>query len=587
MKNQRPVPMIFKMAVIASALASLGGCASMFNPIGDNKYDCNRKENPDSPYCHSFRSVERATSNDIPDSRYDQSMSIAEIDKLTGIAPVNAVAVPATQQPVADVSNPQILSNAAVPAGYETYDVMGVAVTHRIKNTSLQPAAVIPAPLISAPAVPNYACQTGYTLNGTTCSTTITTLATPNYSCVTGNVVAGNSCFIVSQATVNGYSCQTGLTLSGTTCSGTLTIPASISGYACPIGYTLNGTSCTHGKALHIGATPVNKDQTTLITANGVSITGSQATIVSTALPHVSNAQLPAGYELHEMEDTNSAQTTNPTALATTGDSNCQSATGADKVVCDSALVQANQIKQDNVQAEQASVPGTPIYACPTEYSLSGYALKGNTCSKLTTSQATPNYTCPDGQAVSGNTCQSTNAATVTSYSCQTGFTLNGTTCSGILTNPASIVSFTCPTGYTLSDSICTKPAAQQMVASAALPDGTPVRIGPLVQRVWIKSYNDKNDMLTSDQVVYKEIVPTHWAGQAPIQGSQGIVTGGIPGAYPHRPIEQPVPLITTPSLLQTDKKDSNTSFSQPGSQSQNGETAPELSDNSSKSMPN
>jgi type IV conjugative transfer system lipoprotein TraV len=73
---------------LACLLLSLGGCAKFFNPVGENNYDCNRKENPNSPYCHSFRSVDKATSNDVPDSRYDQNMNIADMDRLTGIAPV-------------------------------------------------------------------------------------------------------------------------------------------------------------------------------------------------------------------------------------------------------------------------------------------------------------------------------------------------------------------------------------------------------------------------------------------------------------------------------------------------------------------
>ena len=79
-----------KYILVLSAILNIYGCSSVaniFNPVGENKYDCNRKENPNSPYCHSFRSVEKATTNDVPDSRYDELMSITETDKLTGIAP--------------------------------------------------------------------------------------------------------------------------------------------------------------------------------------------------------------------------------------------------------------------------------------------------------------------------------------------------------------------------------------------------------------------------------------------------------------------------------------------------------------------
>lgn len=79
-----------KYILISTTILNIYGCSSVaniFNPVGENKYDCNRKENPNSPYCHSFRSVEKATTNDVPDSRYDELMSITESDKLTGIAP--------------------------------------------------------------------------------------------------------------------------------------------------------------------------------------------------------------------------------------------------------------------------------------------------------------------------------------------------------------------------------------------------------------------------------------------------------------------------------------------------------------------
>jgi len=231
-------PFAFKLALITVALTNFSGCVNMFTPVGDNKYDCNRKENPDSPYCHSFRSVEKATSIDVPDSRYDQQMSIADVDKLTGIAPINH-------------------------------------------------------------------------------------------------------------------------------------------------------TQSTETKNV-------------------------QQSSVSTVLPH--------------------------------------------------------------------------------------------------------------------------------------------------------------------------------QVVNAALPAGTPVRVGPVVQRVWIKSFDDGSDMLTSDQVIYKEVVPTHWAGQAPVQSSQYVTSGGLPGAYPHKPVVPTSSLLGAPPSdlmsAQSTKRDNNTSFNQPGTPTPVSETVPMLSDIST-TMPN
>jgi len=43
---------------LAATIAMLAGCS--FNPIGESKFDCNRKENP-SEYCRSFKALERST----------------------------------------------------------------------------------------------------------------------------------------------------------------------------------------------------------------------------------------------------------------------------------------------------------------------------------------------------------------------------------------------------------------------------------------------------------------------------------------------------------------------------------------------
>lgn len=80
------------LLVLASALVA--GCTNLLTPMGENTYDCNRKENPASPYCHSFKSVEASTNGPIPPSRYDETMRLADFDRMTGIAPVPRGEVP-------------------------------------------------------------------------------------------------------------------------------------------------------------------------------------------------------------------------------------------------------------------------------------------------------------------------------------------------------------------------------------------------------------------------------------------------------------------------------------------------------------
>ena len=75
---------------IGAAAVALGGCTSLLTPLGSEYYDCNRKENPSSPYCHSFRSVTDGTNAPIPDSRYDMAVRIEDVDRLTGIAPTTS-----------------------------------------------------------------------------------------------------------------------------------------------------------------------------------------------------------------------------------------------------------------------------------------------------------------------------------------------------------------------------------------------------------------------------------------------------------------------------------------------------------------
>lgn len=73
--------------LITATALSITGCASLFNPVGDNKFDCNRKQDPNSPYCRSFKAVEKGTEGPVPASRFDREFDLTEQDKLNKIAP--------------------------------------------------------------------------------------------------------------------------------------------------------------------------------------------------------------------------------------------------------------------------------------------------------------------------------------------------------------------------------------------------------------------------------------------------------------------------------------------------------------------
>jgi hypothetical protein len=81
---------LLTVAVLVGLAAALSGCSTAFNPIGSNSYDCNRKQDPTSIYCHSFKAVENSTNGELPDSRFDTALKFSQYDKATEIAPVGS-----------------------------------------------------------------------------------------------------------------------------------------------------------------------------------------------------------------------------------------------------------------------------------------------------------------------------------------------------------------------------------------------------------------------------------------------------------------------------------------------------------------
>ena len=109
-----------------------------------------------------------------------------------------------------------------------------------------------------------------------------------------------------------------------------------------------------------------------------------------------------------------------------------------------------------SVVATVGQVPATLSYSCA-----SGWTLSGTTCTQVagsTTAATLTGYSCPAGYTLSGSTCSqtsSTTSAATPSYSCAAGWTLSGSTCS-LTTSTAASPIYACPAGYTLSGSTCT-----------------------------------------------------------------------------------------------------------------------------------
>ena len=110
-------------------------------------------------------------------------------------------------------------------------------------------------------------------------------------------------------------------------------------------------------------------------------------------------------------------------------------------------------------------------------------------------------------------------------------------------------------------------------MGKSILTDEAPIRVAPVIQRVYIKSYVDADDILIQDQIIYKEIAHSKWTGfESGIDTREAQINGvGVAGVHPHR--NQGVDADTTandlasPSKSPESKFTSNANFSTNGSQ--------------------
>ncbi|OYU42281.1 MAG: hypothetical protein CFE44_24860, partial [Burkholderiales bacterium PBB4] len=78
-------------ASIAAITCLLAGCAAQMNPVGEAKFDCNRRQDSRSPHCRSFKSVDASTNGELPNSRFDKEFKVSDLDRLYGIDPDEVV----------------------------------------------------------------------------------------------------------------------------------------------------------------------------------------------------------------------------------------------------------------------------------------------------------------------------------------------------------------------------------------------------------------------------------------------------------------------------------------------------------------
>ena len=255
------------------------------------------------------------------------------------------------------------------------------------------------------------------------------------------------------------YSCPSGYILNGTKCSKTTTATKNATAstkttYSCPSGYTLNGTKCSKTTTATKNATANKK--TTYSCPSGYTLNGTKCNKVTTSSINATankktTYSCPSGYTLNGTKCSKTTTATkNATANTTYGDwiyqgkytfNSIQYTSDTRKVVRVSSSINTDCTTNCTTNTWTYLVYNRSkktTYSCP-----SGYTLNGTKCSKKTTDtkNATANtkttYSCPSGYTLNGTKCKKTTTATKnatankkTTYSCPSGYTLNGTKCS-------------------------------------------------------------------------------------------------------------------------------------------------------------
>jgi len=302
-------------------------------------------------------------------------------------------------------------------------------------------------------ATPNYSCPSGYSLSGTTCTSSSTSAATfsgtcnglgsPTADATSPNGYACSEVISVSSPADGIQQCQddasaSGLTLLRSQPKGarnyTCTFVAKGS-YSCPSGGTLNGSQCT--------STSSQAASVSYSCSSG-SLSGNQCVSTSNYSGSVT------GYSCNAGDSLNSG-------ICTHTDSNSYAGTVTGYSCNAGDSLNGSTCTHTTSNNYAGTVTG---YSCNT-----GDALNGSTCTHTTTNTyagTAAAYSCPNGDALSGSACSHTDtntyAGTVTGYSCTAGDSLNGSVCThtASATYMATVTGYSCTSGDSLNGSICT-----------------------------------------------------------------------------------------------------------------------------------
>ena len=317
-----------------------------------------------------------------------------------------------------------------------------------------------------------YSCPTNtsvVTLVGTTCTypSSYSATGTTTYSCPSGGTLVGTTCTYPSSYAATGtttYSCPSGGTLSGTTCVFPSSYAATAStssssysataSYSCSVG-TLSGTRCITDCWIlndNPGDVPTNGCLYNL--GDGVALLGCSCDGAIIGDP--SSCTCYSGSALFGLKNDGS---TVPTCSGAGGyfyAGQCYQNAYSGCVNVPATVYCSNCTIGTPSGTHCDLGPADVSYSCP-----SGGTLSGSTCTITTTT-----YSCPSGGTLSGTTCvfpANYSATATTTYSCPSGGTLSGTTCVFPANYSATATTtYSCPVNtsiVTLSGTTCVYPA--------------------------------------------------------------------------------------------------------------------------------